>query len=156
MSPSRACHFRIACAATLVAGTALVIWLADLITRHGLGSGVWLLFVVPALADLPRRVAAIGGLLGEASITMSGVLACLAFVVIAVVSHYCRCESSQPAEKVAASCLWPVLLSYAVLPWLLVITGLAMTGGDPTSAAAWVEPGGGVRLAVLAGLLGLF
>ena len=61
--------FRIACMATLVAGTAFVIWLADLITRHGLGSGVWLLFVVPALADLPRRIAAIGGLLGEASIS---------------------------------------------------------------------------------------
>ena len=148
--------FRIACAATIVAGTAFVIWLADLITRHGLGSGVWLLFVVPTLADLSSCVGAIGGLLAEASVSATAVLACLAFVVIAVAAITAIVGTAQPAEEAAANCLWPVLLSYALLPWLLVITGLAASGGDPTTAATWVEPGGSLRIAMLAGLLGLF
>ena len=34
--------FRTAYVATAVAATAFLIWLADQITRHGIGSGVWL------------------------------------------------------------------------------------------------------------------
>ncbi len=46
--------FRVACIATLVGGVALAIWLADQITHNGLGSGVWLLLIAPALADSSR------------------------------------------------------------------------------------------------------
>lgn len=37
-------------AMTLVAGTALLGWLADRITLHGLGNGFWLLLITPTLA----------------------------------------------------------------------------------------------------------
>jgi hypothetical protein len=126
-----------------------------LITRHGIGSGVWLLFVVPALAELPGRVGAIGGLLAGASISATAVLAWAAFVVIAVAAITGIVGTKRPAENAAANCLWPVLLSYAVLPWLLVTIDLAATGGNPISAA-WLEPGSSPRIAMLAGLLGLF
>src|SRR5262249_39092511 len=39
--------------ATFVAGTALLVWLAALISRHGVGSGVWILLLAPYLAGLP-------------------------------------------------------------------------------------------------------
>ena len=93
--------FRIACVATLVAGTAFVIWLADLITRHGLGSGVWLLFVVPALADLPDRVGALAGLLAEGSISPPAVLAWAAPVVLAIAAHR---APSAGGRRTAESC----------------------------------------------------
>ncbi len=54
--------FRLVCTATLVAGAALVIALAAVIDRAGLGMGVWLIFLAPALAELPQNLAAIAQL----------------------------------------------------------------------------------------------
>ena len=50
---------RMSTTATLVGGTTFLTWLAWQITNRGLGSGVWLILVVPTLASLPQTVAAL-------------------------------------------------------------------------------------------------
>jgi preprotein translocase subunit SecY len=49
--------FHVEIVATLVAATALLGWLADRITRHGVGDGFWLLLIAPILTHLPRSCA---------------------------------------------------------------------------------------------------
>jgi preprotein translocase subunit SecY len=44
--------FRAGIVATEVGATALLIWLCDQITRHGVGHGVWLIWATPTLAGL--------------------------------------------------------------------------------------------------------
>jgi SecY len=49
--------FRLETIATLVAATALLGWLAERITRYGVGDGLWLLLIAPFLVQLPRTAA---------------------------------------------------------------------------------------------------
>lgn len=46
-------QFRLTVVVTLVASTALLAWLATFISANGLGSGIWVLLLVPHLASLP-------------------------------------------------------------------------------------------------------
>lgn len=46
--------FRLGAVSSLVAGTMVALWLGELITRRGLGDGVWLLLAVQFIAPLPR------------------------------------------------------------------------------------------------------
>jgi preprotein translocase subunit SecY len=57
--PAPGIGFRLQYVLTLIAGTALLMWLADQITRHGIGSGFWIILLVPTLnnlADLPETL----------------------------------------------------------------------------------------------------
>ncbi len=60
--PEPGAAFRIVSIVTMVAGTALVIGLAAVIDRAGLGSGLWLIFLTPTLAELPQNLATIAQL----------------------------------------------------------------------------------------------
>lgn len=46
-------QFRLNVVVASVASTALLAWLATMISRNGLGSGIWVLLLVPHLASLP-------------------------------------------------------------------------------------------------------
>ncbi len=48
--------FRAVATATVVGGLVVIMWLADQITRHGVGNGVALILFVDVTADLPRRL----------------------------------------------------------------------------------------------------
>jgi hypothetical protein len=92
---------------------------------------------------------------GQGVISGTGLIACIAFVVIAVAALAAVMGAARDTAATAPACLWPLLLTYTVLPWLLVALGLAVSAGDAASAATWVEPGRGVRLLLLAALVGL-
>jgi preprotein translocase subunit SecY len=147
--------FRIACAGSIVAGVALVIWLADQITRHGLGSGVWLLFVVPKLASLRNDVAALASSLGEGQISGTQAFVSLALVVVAIVPIAVVMMTARDKVQTAATCLWPVLLTYLALPWLLVIGSMLITGNDP-NAMNWLITTHPVHILALAATVVLF
>src|SRR5262245_44584930 len=77
-------QFRVNVVATFVAGTALIVWLAALISRHGVGSGVWILLLAPYLAGLPGLALSVyqavhSGLMSEASLATV-----LAYVLVAL------------------------------------------------------------------------
>ena len=61
--------FEIGVVATIVGGTAFLIWLADQITRHGLGPGFWLLWLAPGLSGIGRHLASWGEMLRADAIT---------------------------------------------------------------------------------------
>ncbi len=111
--------FRLACVGTLVAGSAISIWLANQITLRGVGSGVWLLFAAPLLADLPRQVSAFGAWQADASLLTGELVIGIAFVVVvfAAVTTLVRAESSAATP---ATCLWSAQLAQALLPLLLL------------------------------------
>lgn len=47
-------EFRLGAVSSLVGGTMVALWLGELITRRGLGDGVWLLLAAGCIAGLPR------------------------------------------------------------------------------------------------------
>lgn len=65
--PEPGLSFQLVCTMTFVAGAALVMALAAVIDRAGLGSGMWLLFLVPTLVELPQNLATISLLYNPAS-----------------------------------------------------------------------------------------
>lgn len=142
--------FRLVCIMTLVAGSALVIWLADLITREGLGSGVWLMLASAWIARLPDQTAAS---LSRAPAALSvlelvigwGLAAALLAALVAVI----RAGSS--TRQTAPTCLWTRLLAEAVWPWLILILG-GLTGMGSYLASP-VNP---IALVALMGLIVLF
>ncbi len=148
--------FKLICAATLLGGTAIVIWLADQITRLGLGSGVWLLFVTPILVDLPHQIAGLAllqsqGVLSGMELVLCGLLVVLAFAAVVAVMR-----TGDGTLEIAATCFWPVLLASTALPWLLVAVGLLVRGVGWTETLPWFGPGHPIHFLVLAALIGGF
>ena len=122
--------FRLACVATLVAGSAVAIWLANQITLRGIGSGVWLLFVAPLLAEFPWRVGALGAWQADANLLATELLigAAFAVLIVAAVTALVRAESAAATQ---ATCLWSAQLAQALLPLLLLplqARGLTLDG----------------------------
>ena len=149
-------QFRLTCIATLVGGVAIVIWLADQITRHGLGCGVWLVFLTPWLAEVPSRIAALAmswpswGPAVSVQLLIGGTLAVL---VLAAIVGLIRAGGT--SLEMAATCLWSVLLADAAWPWLLLAIA-ALLGGGSLAGLAWLGPGHPLALLALAGLVALF
>jgi hypothetical protein len=148
--------FRAVCMVTLVAGAAFAIWLADQITRYGLGSGVWLLFVVPTLADLPSRTWALLEVSRTGQISPVAVLACALFVIVAVAALAAILLAERSEPQAAATCLWPVQLSYMLAPWPLLVVSFALGENDLQRTATWIGLGSSLRFLVVAALIGLF
>ena len=68
---------------TIVAGTAFLAWLADQITRHGIGSGFWVLLLVPAVADFIKLPKDISNLKSVHQIATEGIWAFAALIFAA-------------------------------------------------------------------------
>lgn len=151
--PEPATYFRIACIATLVAGAALVIALAAVIDRAGLGSGLWLIFLAPTLAELPQNMATIATLYEEGQYPLAGIVRAALFTAFAVAGVASIVLAARGSETVAAACVWPLLIAYTVLSWLLIGVGLAITGGKIEEAVFLISPGSPIRHLTLAGLV---
>lgn len=149
-------RFRFACVATLAAGSAVVIWLADQITRHGLGSGAWLLLVTPWVADLPHRIAGVivsWHDLGP-TVPLQLLIGCVvAVLVLAAIVGLIQAGGDTLAT--AATCLWPALLAATAWPWLLLSIAV-LAGGGSLSALAWLDPSHPFALLAFAGLVAAF
>jgi hypothetical protein len=125
--PEPGTAFRAVTIATLMAGTALVMAFANIIDRAGLGNGVWILFLAPALAELPRTLAGMAVLYQSGEYSLELILAGLAITVLAVGGIVRLLMAARGAEAVASTCTWTPLISYSLLPWLLLPVGLMAT-----------------------------
>lgn len=143
-------YFRLVCTATLVAGAALVIALAGVIDRAGLGSGLWLLFLAPALAELAPNLAAIADAYDRGTYPLLSVVLGALFTAFTVAAVAGIVLAARGSEAVSAACVWPLLIAYALMAWLLVGLGLSLTGGDVDAAMNVVAPGSLARLMTLA------
>ncbi len=147
--------FRLICIATLVGGAAIVIWLANQITRHGLGSGVWLLLVTIWLAELPHQTFRLVAQGTGSAVAVELILGWgLTAVVLAAIVALIRAGGDTLAT--AATCLWSKLLAGAVWSPLILAIGLVVGGGSLRSVGLWISPGNPILLLVLAGLVALF
>jgi len=147
--------FRLVSIATLVASTAFVIWLADQITRHGIGSGAWLILVTPWIADIPFRVAMLALHQAQGNFPVWGVLLGCALIVPVLAAAVGLLRAGGTLLETGATCLWSVLLAGTAWPWLmLVIAALLSTGSLGTGA--WFGPSDPIALLAFAGLVALF
>ncbi len=143
--------FRLTCVATLVAGTAVVIWLADQITRHGLGSGVWLLLVTPWLADLLPRIGALAAWQNDISLVALELLIGFGLAALVIGAIVGLVRAAGGTLETAAACLWSVLLADGTWPWLMLAIA-ALLGGS----LARFGPSHPIAFLALAGLVALF
>jgi preprotein translocase subunit SecY len=149
--------FRLTCIATLVGATAIVIWLADQITRHGLGSGVWLLLVTPWLAEIPARIAGLAASWSDWGPAVSVLLLIGCAVSVLVLAAIMRLLKAGGAPReMAATSLWSVLLADAAWPWLILVVALIAGGGGLQDVGSWLNPAHPFALLVLAGLVVVF
>jgi preprotein translocase subunit SecY len=150
---------------TLVAGTALLGWFADLISRYGIGGGFWVLLITPALINLPAQ-AATGtdavrqGFVRADTLTIVIVFLAVAIALIVMADNAWHgtatprdpAGAAKPEIRVSGADfmpVWPPLLASYLASFVVGLLGLLETsGGTPLVAA-----GGPVHLLVMAGLI---
>lgn len=154
----------------LIAGTALSIWLADQITRHGTGSGFWLLFLLPSVTAMAFAPAMIAPFIatGEVRLEAAIALACVLFssaAAIAVLTrqwrqiaetHGAGAEAGGRFSNVMSIAVWPPFIAMSALGLIAAFVNF-LVGLDPSAGEAlWWMPGSlgsALWLAVLIPLL---
>jgi preprotein translocase subunit SecY len=151
-------------ALTMVAGTALLAWFADQITRNGIVAGFWLLLITPMVVQLPAAVA-LSFEAGRTGIVSTGALAAAATFIAIAVALAATADSiwhgqatlrdpGSDARQIRVSgadfmIVWPPLLAgYATGLVLVLFTLVSGDTGTPLGEA--------VRLAVFVLFVVLF
>jgi hypothetical protein len=144
--------FRISTAATMVGGVAVLIALAGVIDRAGIGYGVLLLLLAPTLVELPLNLVSIADAYTAGTYPFWSVALAGLFTVFSVGAIVGLVLAGRGAEAVSAACVWPLLIAYTVLAWVLFAIGLAVTG-NLDQAVGYLAPGTGVRYAALVAII---
>jgi preprotein translocase subunit SecY len=149
-------QFRLPAIATLVAGTALVTWLAGQITRRGLGSGLWVIVAAPTLADLPHTIESLHNFQSQGVVSGAAVVWGAVFIVVAVAVVVAVLLAGGRIADTAPACLWPMVLAYTTMPFVLVAISAIARAYGPDGSMPWIELGHPVRLVTLVLLIWLF
>jgi preprotein translocase subunit SecY len=144
-------QFRLVVVATFVAGTALLVWLAALISRYGLGSGVWILLLAPHLAGLPSFAAGVmeavrSGVLSPADLVAALVCGLITLVILAALAR-ALVGSGMPLDR---TLVWPLFIAVVPTSVLVFVPWLFPAGPIRDTAAAFLSPGAPLYLAALA------
>jgi preprotein translocase subunit SecY len=147
---------------TLVVGTALIMWMGELITQRGIGNGMSLIIFASVVSNLPGQGSA---LRAEQGNTVFGVLMLLAvfiLVLIVIIENGQRRIPVQFAKRVVGRRMYggqstyiplkvnqagviPIIFASSVLYLPLIITNVLPTGGWGDSVREFVDKnfGGG-------------
>lgn len=145
--------FRAVVVASLVGATGLLIWLASLVTRYGLGSGFLLLLAAPHIIDLPGLLAAQSlawGSSSEVSIPLTLAL------FVAAAAALITAAGSLPDGDRAGQLLWPPLLAYTAAAWGPVLIVALVARDQLALVPEALKPGTPIRLALLPALTLVF
>ena len=145
--------FRITTVATMVGGVALLIALAGIIDRAGIGYGVLLLFLAPTLVELPLNLASIADAYGAGTYPFSSVALAGLFTAFSVAAIVGLVLAARGAEAVSAACVWPLLIAYTLLAWVLFAIGMAVTGGLGSGGRISWRLAAAVRYVALAAII---
>jgi preprotein translocase subunit SecY len=144
-------QFRLMVVATLVAATALLVWLAALISRHGVGSGVWILLLAPYLADLPSLALSVHEAVHSGIMSAAGLVAVLAYVLIALATVAAvgrtLVRSGMPLDR---TLIWPLYIAIIPAGVLVIAPWFFPAGPMRDMAAALLNRGTPLYLAALA------
>lgn len=149
-------QFRLPAIATLVAGTALVTWLAGQITRRGLGSGLWLIIIAPTIAGLPQTFRELSNFQSQGVVSGQSILVGAIFVALAFAAVAAMLLAGGRAAGTASACVWTTVLAYATSTWLVVALSALARAHASDGSMPWVEPGHPVRLVALAVMIVVF
>jgi hypothetical protein len=110
--------FRLGVVVSLTAATAVLIWLAAVISRHGVGHGFWILLIAPHLITATQRATEQANAFdttGPASIALTGLLLAVSVAVLATLL------SAKPPLTEPTEPAWVSILGFALAGW--VVTG---------------------------------
>jgi preprotein translocase subunit SecY len=131
---------------TLVAGTALLGWLGDRVTAHGLGNGLWLLWIAPTLVLLPSVAAGSVALAQRGAVDANVLAGAVAFMAVSAALIVVTSKgSASPENRVSGAgfaSVWPPLFA-------TYISGFAV-------ALSPIQVGGAADLLLIAALIALF
>ncbi|MBR0872826.1 preprotein translocase subunit SecY [Bradyrhizobium tropiciagri] len=153
--------FVLATIATLVGGVFVLVWLSELITRHGVGNGLALIMSVGIVTALPAEIAGTIELLRQGAVTgnlvLFNVVLSIALVVLVVLVESARRNvpvqyaARQVGKRVFAprAAVLPIKLNSAgflipvtVAPWIInlpLALAAAVFGQTPWLAAAYAQ-----------------
>jgi len=144
-------QFQVNVVATFVAGTALLVWLAALISRHGVGSGVWVLLLAPYLAGLPGLALSVYEAVHSGVMSGAGLVAVLAYLLIALVTITALARtlarSDMPLDR---TLIWPLYIATIPAGVLVIAPWFFPDGPMRDTAAALLNRGAPLYLAALA------
>ena len=132
---------------TLAGGAALLVWLGERITLHGVGNGFWLLVITPTLAAGVSNAAGTWELLRMGAVRPEALFAALGFVAVAtaLIVKTSKANGASTENRVSGADfagVWPPLLATYVSVFVIRISGL--------------EASVATQLALLAALIVLF
>lgn len=143
--------FRIGCIFSLTAATFAIWWLADVITRHGLGSGLWLVFLVPFLRGLGGMVPLLYEAVATGRTGMPVVFVLIGALVLPMVLVTAIVVTGPRSDRGEAM-LWPLLISTTALNVLVLPLWLSANGQYWLNVIS-ASP---IRLVLVVGLMSLF
>ncbi len=148
--------FRLGVVATAIGATALLIVLADLVTRRGLGDGLLILLAAPLVARAPHNLAFLIELSRMGAISVGSLLLTLALAAVAIGLLAAASLVRNPARRSglanAELDIWPPLLATSVLGPLGAAAVLFLAPANLPAAPIVLV----VHSLALAGLIALF
>jgi preprotein translocase subunit SecY len=106
--------FQIPCVVIVVAATAFLSWLAEQMTRRGIGSGFWLLLIAPLLVGAPSGLEFFIRAQELGMLSMLQLSVIIAFPVLAT-ALLARAVEADGNRRPLAIWIWPVALAYGAL-----------------------------------------
>jgi preprotein translocase subunit SecY len=145
--------FRAGCIATFMAATALISWLASIITRFGVGSGFWILLAAPVLVWLPQLAFMQIYMWGPASsVTLPLMLSLIVVSALALVTLSKADETLIPSGQL----IWPPMLAYSTAGFLYVPFLFILSAEQANALLETLKTGHPVRLVLVAVLIVAF
>lgn len=139
-------------AVTLFAASMLTVLMANLISRDGIGSGFWVVFLAPTLFALPGVVANVfaGVRNGDyaAGSVLAAALAMLAAVALTVAVLRQRTDAGLTDHS---GVVWPALLGTVLAGWIFTYVSLRVVSEDGVSTV--VQAGHPLHEAIIAAMI---
>ncbi len=130
---------------TQVAGTAFLVWLADQITRHGIGSGFWILLLATEISTFGYLPAELGESVRIGRLASPAIFLVAGFVIAAVAALVALERARRDGERLQALSPWPLYIATSVAG--LFIFGFTQLGIlDSTAAVMQSYPARAVQL----------
>lgn len=134
--PEPGLEFKLGFIVTQVAGTAFLVWLADQITRHGIGSGFWILLLASEIGSLAFLPQDLGERVQTGQLASNAMFLVAGFVIAAVVALVALERARDHGARLPALSIWPVYIATSVFG---LVMGAMLGAGIASESGAFVS-----------------